>query len=202
MTSWVAAAPSDQRSNLWARPPMVGYSGALRLSREPANTVTVVGATTVPSPTPMDTPSGSESTVIATVFRSIRWVTESLRPVESVAVRVSSRYEGGSWSGTVNVSSATPDQVPIRCWWHVVADEQWCRTSAQASADAARSPSWGSVAVPEKLTRSPTAQVVPAAGAPITAVGSPPTTISVVAVPEAPWLSVTRSRAVLSPSLV
>jgi hypothetical protein len=69
-------------------------------------------------------------------------------------------------------------------------------------AESASSPSWGSSPWPEKAIRSPTEKVEPASGASITAVGSLPTATSVDAVPEAPRPSVTRSRAVLSPSVV
>src|SRR5918993_4823433 len=100
---------------------MVGKSGALRLIRDPTNAGTVVGATAVASRTPIDTPSGSESTVTATVLRSMRRVTEEVRPVLSRTVRVSSKYDGGWWSGTVKVAPATSDHIPIPCSWQTVA---------------------------------------------------------------------------------
>ena len=76
-------------------------------------------------------------------------------------------------------------------------DGQWCRISLQDSADAGSGPSCASVALPAKSITSPTFQVVPAAGEVIVAVGGVlPALIVTAAVPDAPWLSVTRRLAV------
>ena len=118
-------------------------------------------------------------------------------PPESVAVSLSSRYDGYSWSGAVNEPDATPAKVCTGCEWQL--EGQCCMTSSQVRADAGRVPSCVSVAEPEKLMTSPTFQVVPAAGVLIDAVGAVlPTVMVTLSVPVAPAPSVTRSVAVIA----
>ena len=70
---------------------------------------------------------------------------------------------------------------------------QWFRLSCQLKRDAARVPSWPSLAAPEKLIVWPTCQVVPAAGELIVATGGVlPALIVTEAVEVAPASSVTR----------
>ena len=74
--------------------------------------------------------------------------------------------------------------------WHPVV--QWWRMKLHARADPGRVPSWTSVAWPEKLMVSPTAQVRLDVGVSITGVGAvlPPPTVMVIGVlsEEAPLL--------------
>ena len=87
-------------------------------------------------------------------------------------------------------------KVVTACVWQL--DGQWWRMIAQLNAEAGSAPSSASVACPEKLIRLPTLQVVVATGVSITAVGGVlgvPTVTKTEAVPVAPWLSVTFSRA-------
>src|SRR5262245_15632291 len=144
---------------------------------------------------------GAVWNVKTTVFGSSRSALVFVRPPESVAVRLSSRYDGYSWSGAVNDPLLTPGNC-CRMWeWQL--DGQCWRTSCHVSALAGRVPSWASVAVPEELMTSPTFHVVPAAGDTMVAVGGVlPTAMATESVSEAPCGSVTRNEAVYEPAAV
>ena len=118
-------------------------------------------------------------------------------PPGSVAVRVSSRYEGYSWSGALKLPEATPSQLWTGCWWQWPASSQWLRTSDHDRAEAGRVPLWASVAPPEKLTVSPTFQRRLEDGLAMVAIGGVLPAVTVTAsVSLAPRLSVTRSSGV------
>ena len=68
----------------------------------PRITVFVNGVAAALLPAPIVNPEGTESSVSTVVFGSSRTLFVSLSPLESVAVSVSSRYDGYSWSGAVN----------------------------------------------------------------------------------------------------
>ena len=84
----------------------------------------------------------------------------------------------------------------IGCWWQF--DGQWWRISDQERAEPGSVPSSGSVAMPLKLTVSPTFQFRELEGDRIVAAGGALAFALIVtsSVSEAPWLSVTRRRAV------
>ena len=87
-----------------------------------------------------------------------------------MAVRVSSRYDGYSWSGAANDQDETPLTVCSTCAWQL--DGQCCRVSRQDSADAGSTPSCWSVACPVTVICCPTTQRSVAAGESITGSGS------------------------------
>ena len=92
-----------------------------------------------------------------------------IEPWESRAVRISSRWEGYSWSGAENEPLATPSHVWIGCVWQL--DGQWCMTSDQERRRARQRAVLGSVAEPENEICWPTRQVVDELGALMTGVG-------------------------------
>jgi hypothetical protein len=95
---------------------------------DPTITVRVNGVVWAVDPTVSWSPGGLVWKVRLTVWGSSRTVSVSLSPPGSVAVRVSSRYDGYSWSDAVKLP------------------------------EAGRVPLWASLAPPEKLIRSPTFQ--------------------------------------------
>ena len=115
---------------------------------EPWITVSVNGAgpaaLSIVSSSPRHVRLKRESTVWGT-GRPLRCVS----PPESVAVSVSSRYDGYSWSGATKEPLATPRKFWM--WCVMAVDRQWCITSDHDSAEAGSVPSSGSVAEPEKL---------------------------------------------------
>jgi hypothetical protein len=87
--------------------------------------------------------------------------------------------------------------VKVCSGWVWQLDGQWWRIRSQDRADGGSGPSCASVALPANSITSFTPQVLRAAGAVMVAVGAVlPTVIVTDAVPEAPWLSVTRRLAV------
>jgi hypothetical protein len=74
-------------------------------------TVRVNGVVPAALPTASWSPLGLDWNARLTVCGSSRTVFESVSPPESVAVRVSSRYDGYSWSGAPNEPEATPSNV-------------------------------------------------------------------------------------------
>src|SRR5918994_1216948 len=115
--------------------------------------------------------AGSDRKLSSTVWGSRRTLLVSVKPPESVAVSLSSRYEGYSWSGAVNVPLATPENVSHTCSWQVSAVGQWCTIHSQDSAEAGSAPSSPSLALPEKEISWPTFQVEVGSGVSMVAVG-------------------------------
>ena len=107
---------------------------------DPTITVRVNGAAWLLAPTVSCSPAGLVWKVKSTVWGSRRMVSVSLRPPESVAVSVSSRYDGYSWSGPLNEPEATSSKVWTGCWWQPPV-AQWCSTSDQDSPEAGTVPS-------------------------------------------------------------
>ena len=96
---------------------------------DPTMTVRVNGvAASDCVPTTSDRPVGTDWNVRLTVRGSSRSVVLACRFDESVAVRVSSRYDGYSWSGAAKEPPATPVQVWTECVWQF--DGQCWMTSA------------------------------------------------------------------------
>ena len=91
---WVAVPPSDQPANVYVTPPTVWEGAALMEFAEPSITVRENGATDVDEPTVSCRPLGDVANDSETVRGSSRRVTDAERPLESVAVSVSSRYDG------------------------------------------------------------------------------------------------------------
>src|SRR6185295_14448324 len=123
-------------------------SGALIVLKEPTITSWLNGVVSAPLPRTSCRPGGSDCMPIATVFGFRITLFVSVRPEESVAVRISSRCEGYSWSGPSKDPLETPTKSWIGWMWQVAG--QWCRSSDQVSADAGSGPSLASVAEPEK----------------------------------------------------
>src|SRR5436190_11342754 len=168
--SCVRLPPSLQLVKSYVTPPTVTGDGAVTCRCEPWITSSVAGAVTVSVPSERSTPAGFDWSVIGTVSGSSRRVTVRLRPKLSVAVSCSSKYDGYSCSGATNEPPA-PVSVWITCVWHVLFVRlQCCRLICQLSALAGRACPRKSVPEPEKLSVSPTFQVVPAAGDRIDAV--------------------------------
>ena len=166
-------------------------------------TVRVNGAAAVCEPTDSCSPAGADSNVSATVRGSSRRVTVCVSPAPSVAVSSSSRCDGYSWSGAENEPEAAPPQVWSGCVWQLPGSpsQQCWSSSFQLSAEAGSAAPCQSVAPPEKVSVSPTAQVVVPDGASIRAVGGAPAVTVTVAVPSSPPASVTRSRTVTVPAV-
>ena len=93
-------------------------------------------------------PVGTVANPIDTVRGSRFRVTDALTPLLSVAVNVSSRCDGYSWSGGSNEPLATPSNVWMTWVWQF--DGQCFRTSVQVSMSSARAPSSASLAEPLK----------------------------------------------------
>ena len=165
--------------------------------REPWITVRLNGATLVELPTVNCNPVGALANDRLTVFGSSRTLVVACRPPLSVAVRRSMRKLGYSWSGAANEPLATPLKVWIGWTWQEFGSVgQWCMSRDQVRRAAPSVPSSASVAWPEKLIVSPTAQVRALVGLSMNAVGAVLLTeIEIVALFEAPPGSVTRSRA-------
>ncbi len=89
-------------------------------------------------------PAGVDEKVSPTVMGSSRTVFVAVRPPASVAVSVSSRCEGYSWSGALNDPPATPGHVWMVWLWQF--DGQCCITRVHDSPDAGRLPCSGSLA--------------------------------------------------------
>src|SRR6185503_7984788 len=104
-------------------------------------TVRVNGAVDVAAFTASDSPLGIVWKLSTTVWGSSRRVTEDCVPKLSVAVSVSSRYDGYSWSGALNEPLATPVQVWTRWLWQ--ADGQCWITRLQDRAESGSWPSCG-----------------------------------------------------------
>jgi hypothetical protein len=80
---------------------------------EPTITVRVNADFDVVLPTVSDNPPGVLWKVRTTVLGSSLSTLVSVRPPESVAVSLSSRYAGYSWSGAVKLPLATPAKLCI-----------------------------------------------------------------------------------------
>ena len=89
--------------------------GALTELLDPMITVRVNGVAWLVEPTASCSPGGLVWKVRLTVCGSSRTVSVSTRPPGSVAVRVSSRYDGYSWSGAVKLPEAVPVQLCSGC---------------------------------------------------------------------------------------
>src|SRR5215210_1630041 len=124
--SWLCVPPSDQEANSYVVPPSVCGVVALMELLEPTTTVRLKGAVELLSPTTRSSPAGSDWKFSTTGFGSSRTLLVSCKPSKSVAVRRSSRYEGYSWSGAVNVPLATLGKSSQGCSWQVSAVAQWC----------------------------------------------------------------------------
>src|SRR3569833_331576 len=182
-----------------------GLSALIELV-EPAITVRENGVRCCVPPTVSSAWFGLDVKISVTVFGCRSTVFEPVRPVESVAVKVSCRYDGYSWSGATNVPAATPGKSWTLCVWQVPLAAQCRIASRQDRAEGGRVPSWASTARPENATVWPTAQVSDAAGASMTGTGSSPagvpTVTRAVVVAAAPWESVTRSPASTAAAVV
>src|SRR3954463_9162981 len=103
----VCAPLSDQDPNEYVVPATVCGDVAVMEFCEPMMTVrwnVVVDAVAL---TARDRPLGTDWNVRTTVCGSSRRVTDAVVPKLSVAVSVSSRYDGYSWSGALNDPEAT-----------------------------------------------------------------------------------------------
>src|SRR5213083_2887347 len=117
MMSWPWRPPSDQELKFQTLPLIRCPSGALMLLRDPM--ITVLVNVVVPL-VPLNVSCallGSEVKVRTTVLGSRRSVVEPVSPPESVAVKVSSMYDGYSWSGAKNESPAVPVQLCRKWVW-------------------------------------------------------------------------------------
>src|SRR5256885_3815279 len=159
---------------------------------EPTITVRSNGAVAWASLKTSCNPVGDECRDRVTVCGSSSTDVDALIPPLSVAVKVSTRCDGYSWSGAANDPLAIPGQVWTSCGWQV--DGQCRIVRSQLSAAAGSAPSCASVADPLNEIGSPTFQVSEAEGLEIIGTGgSLPALISFVAVSLAPSMSVTCS---------
>jgi hypothetical protein len=78
------------------------------------------GVALVPYAVATRSPVGVDWKLRSTVTGCSSTLVVPVVPVASVAVKRSSRYEGYSWSGAVNVPDATPEIVWMTCVWQPV----------------------------------------------------------------------------------
>ena len=97
--------------------PSVWGDGALTELLEPTITVRVNGVAPESLPTARLRPGGVDSKRSSTVRGSSRTDSVSVRPLASVAVSLSTRWDGNSWSGAANEPEATPAKSWIWCVW-------------------------------------------------------------------------------------
>src|SRR3954470_13036021 len=147
---------------------------------DPAITVRENGVRCWVPPTASIAWLGLEVKFSVTVFGCRSMVFVPVRPVESVAVNVSCRYDGYSWSGATN----EPDATLVKSWtlwvWQVPLAAQCRIASRQDSAEGGNGPSWASIAWPAKDTGWPTDQVSAGSGASMTGTGSSPAGVPTV----------------------
>src|SRR5690242_16460029 len=162
-------------------------------------TVRANGVVEAVGPTASSMPDGTEVKLRVTVFGSSLTDVEALRPLESVAVNVSRRYDGYSWSGAENDPLATPSNVWSGCVWQF--DGQCQMSTDQCSAEGGSVPSSASVAPPENAIGSPTFQVVELVGRLIAGAGGVPLDATCTpATSDAPAASATRTRTFQTPA--
>ena len=127
VTVCVSAPPSLQLENAYDAPPIVVAAGAVTSVVEFWMNVSVNGAVPTSAPIAM---SGAPAGVLLSVRVAVlgcSWIVfEALSPF-AVAVRTSSRCEGQSWFGAVNVPELDPATLEPKCVWHEVASvrAQW-----------------------------------------------------------------------------
>src|SRR5258705_9825841 len=116
-------------------------------------TVRVNGVADDAALTARDSPVGAVWKLRTTVCGSSRLVTDACVPRLSVAVSVSSRYDGYSWSGALNMPLAMPGHVCSWCVWQL--DGQCWITRLHDSADAGSLPACAAGAAPRERRRAP-----------------------------------------------
>ncbi len=192
MGGGAAVGPAGE---LVRRRPRVCGEDADREFKEPLITSRVKGAVDVVAFTASWSPVGAVANERMTVSGCSSRVVDALAPWASVAVSVSSRWAGYSWSGPKKDSLATPGKESPGWLWQL--DGQWRIVTCHDSRLGGTLPSWASEADPLKKISSPTSQVVPAAGVSITGTGGVlDAEMTTESVPVSPPGSVTRNPAV------
>ena len=138
--------------------------------------------------------------VRSTVRGSRRRLVVAESPCASVAVSLSSRCDGYSWSGATKLPEARLGKLWIGCEWQF--DGQWLRTRSQSSECRPSAPCSGSTAEPANLIFWSTCQRNVESGFVIVGTGGLlPTSIVSSAVPSPPRPSETSSPTGCEPSL-